>query len=145
MENLKDLRIKHQERISSLVLDLEKLKKILEVDNFIFDEKEVEQVCNFYKFNFKNPEKLGLSLSQLKSLFFAYCSKAFISSNGGELILDINKRSINYGETIIIKYGVENYPWVAISIDAWIERIETGRLSKKLSETILRNLKDKSE
>jgi len=31
MENLKELRIKHQERISSLATDLEKLKKILAV------------------------------------------------------------------------------------------------------------------
>lgn len=117
---------------------------LMSVQKFNFDNEEVDNIGNFYIQNFKYPEKSSLTLENLRNYFFAYCSIAFIKSNGGDLVLDENKRSISFGKSIIINYGGVGYPWVGISIDAWMKRLEEGRFKGTLSETINRNLKQQT-
>lgn len=145
MKNLKEIKIDFNSLIHSIPNYLNELKKEVNLNNFIFDKDEIEKIEIWFKDKIKFKEK-DLNLFEIyKKLFFSYCSSAFIKSNGGEIILDIKKNSFTYGEPIIINYGAEGYPWVAISIYGWIEIIETRGLKKSLSETIIRNLKDKTE
>ena len=140
MSGIKELRIKHQNLKDNLESNVKSFCKLLGFEIFSFRDNEIDNIQMFYLNTFKEPQKFNLSITELRELFFAYCFEAFINSNGGDLILDDKKRSISYGKSIIVKYGGSDYPWVGISIDAWIKRLEEGRFKGKLSEAINRNL-----
>ncbi len=144
MSTIKELRINHQDLKNSLESSNILFCKLLDVKKFSYNNEEIDSIENFYIKNFQYPEKSNLTVEELRSYFFAYCCIAFINSNGGELVLDENKRSISYGKSIIINYGGDGYPWVGISIDAWMKRLEEGRFKGRLSEAINRNLKQET-
>ena len=141
MNTIKDLRINHQNLKNSIEHNNILLRSLLGMDKFNYDNLEINNIENFYVLNFQCPEESNLTIEKFRSCFFAYCCTAFIKSNGGELILDENKRSISFGKSIIINYGGVGYPWVGISIDAWIKRLEESRFKGRLCEVINRNLK----
>ena len=145
MSTIKELRIAHQNIENSVELNVGLFRTLLSLEKFNFSNEEIDSIGNFYVQNFKCPEKYNTIIEELRSYFFAYCCTAFIKSNGGELVLDENKRSISYGKSIIANYGGVGYPWVGISIDAWIKRLEEGRFKGKLSEAINRSLINKTE
>lgn len=123
---------------------LDIISKELHQTQLKYTNEEIDRVHDLYSKNFPCPEKLNLTNEELKVAFFSYCYNAYINSNGGELVLDTNKKSIYSGKPIIVNYGGKDYPWVAISIDAWIKRIEENRFKGLLSEAINRDLKDKT-
>lgn len=142
MNSIKELRKQHDKFVNDLESKADLWYGILQLEKFNYSDNEINLIEKLYKENFNNPEKLHTSLDNLREAFFAYCYMAFKRSNGGELRLDENKRSVSFGKSIIVNYGGEGYPWVAISIDAWIKRLEEDRFKGRLSETINRNLKD---
>ncbi len=140
MSTLKELRLKHGDVKSSIELNTNLLCKLVGFDNPNFTDEEINQVEDFYVKNHTHIEKLNISIDEFRNYFFAYCYKAFLKSNGGDLILDENKKSISFGRSIIVNYGGNGYPWVGISIESWIKRLEEGRFKGRLSEVINRNL-----
>jgi hypothetical protein len=144
MSTIKELRNNHQNIKNNLENNILLFCSLLGVEKFNYGNEEIDSIGDFYIQNFKYPEKSNLTIENLRNYFFAYCCIAFIKSNGGELLLDENKRSISFGKSIIINYGGVGYPWVGISIDAWMKRLEEGRFKGKLSEAINRNLKQET-
>ncbi|MFM7851010.1 MAG: hypothetical protein ACKO96_03640 [Flammeovirgaceae bacterium] len=140
MKNLKDIKAEFKELVENIPQYLNALKNELSIVELEFNENEVKNIENWFK-----SLKPDAKTEDIKKMFFSYCSSAFIKSNGGEIILDTKKKSISFGEPIIINYGGKDYPWVAISIFGWMRIIETRGLKRPLSETILRNLKDKTD
>ena len=145
MKNVKDLKNEFSHLINKIPDFLNQLKNQLKLNDFEFDNKEVELVDSWFKVKISEKEISVDEMINVKKMFFSYCSTAFIKSNGGEIILDTNKKSFDYGLPVIVKYGGIGYPWVSCSIWAWMIRLKRGDFRGKLSETILRNLKDKSE
>jgi hypothetical protein len=144
MSTIKELRNNHQNIKNNLENTILLFCSLLGVEKFNYGNEEIDSIGDFYIQNFKYPEKSNLTIENLRNYFFDYCCIAFIKSNGGELLLDENKRSISFGKSIIINYGGVGYPWVGISIDAWMKRLEEGRFKGKLSEAINRNLKQET-
>ena len=145
-KNVKDLKNEFSHLINKIPDFLNQLKNQLKLNDFDFDNKEVELVDSWFKVKISEKEISVDEMINVKKMFFSYCSTLFIMSNGGEIILNTKKNTTSYGEPIIINYGAPGYPWVAISVFGWMRIIEKeGRLSKSLNETILRDLKNKSE
>jgi len=141
MKKEQEIFLKFKERLKK---SLDIISKELHQAQLKYTNEEIDRVHDLYSKNFSYPEKLNLTNEELKTAFFAYCYNAYINSNGGELILDTNKRSIHRGKPIIVNYGGKDYPWAAVSIDDWIKRIEESRFKGLLSEAINRDLKDKT-
>lgn len=119
---------------------LSKLKEILNIPQLSYEFDELDRIEAFYRSNFKNPEKIGITKFEIDSIFEAYFGTAMMWYFGGKWELETSKSAEAYGLSCIIEHTGKGNVWVALPISDWHFFIETNQLDEPIRNIFSRKV-----